>query len=155
MTDSMTLFFLEKGRWDAVDIARMETSTGARIPSNGKVKVNTQVRLKVKVKKECHLYILGWDQTNSILTVLFPGAGENSRTGVGDFYLPHKGYFRADPPAGYNWVKAVATKENIGLISTGEKLLEDPKSQNEVVRKIRALGPDGWGSCSVGYYIEN
>jgi len=153
-SDSMTAFFCAEGRWDAVEIVGMETQGGERIPANGRIRANTYMRLKVKVKQECYLYVLGWDQTNGYLTVLFPGKGESPRTGNDEFTLPTAGWIQAIPPPGYNMVKVVATRDDIDLTSTGSNLIEDPAAQNALVARIRRLGPDSWGSASYGYYIE-
>jgi hypothetical protein len=151
----MTAFLCQNGRLDAVEIVGMETRDGGMVPANGRVRVGRDYRLKVNVKQECFLYVLGWDQTNGFLTVLFPGRGENPRTGKSSPTLPGgSGWIQAIAPAGYNLLKVVATTEDVGLESTGQNLVQSPQLQNELVTRIRALGAEQWGAASFGYYIE-
>jgi len=153
-SDSMTTFFFSDGGLDAVEVTGLRTRSGTIVPANGTVRANTEYRVMVKVKRKCFLYVLGWDQTNGYLSVLFPDKGESPRTGAGDFVLPGTGWIQAVPPPGSNVVKVVATADDIGLRSTGVNLVENPGAQNALVAKIRELGPEHWGSATFGYYIS-
>jgi len=157
MSRKLKGFLTEDGSWDVLESPRMVTKDGAQIPSNGEVVVGTFHKFWVKVKQSCHLYVLGWDQTNSIMTVLFPdpARGENSFTGVGDFCIPSGNvYAHAIPPAGYNGVRFVATKSDIGLRATGQELQSDPTVQDAMVDKILSLGPDAWGAVTFSCWIK-
>ncbi|MCX6841638.1 MAG: hypothetical protein NTX53_05085 [candidate division WOR-3 bacterium] len=142
-----------QGTLGALRSARLTTLDGRVIPANGKVEVGAELKVQVEVAKECHLYVLGWDSDNGFLTVLSPKEGENSLTGAGMFEYPRGTFARADLPAGYNWLKVVATTKEIGLVSTGEGFLSDAKLQDEYAKRILDLGPEGWGSISFGYSI--
>ena len=153
-SDSMTAFFFTDGGLDAVEVTGLRTKSGTTVPANGTVRANSEYRVMVRVKRECFLYVLGWDQTNGYLTVLFPGKNESALTGAGDLALPGTDWIRAIPPPGSNVVKVVVTESDIGLRSTGANLVEDAGAQNSLVARIRDLGPLHWGSATFWYYIS-
>jgi len=153
-SDSMTAFFVAEGEWDAVEITGLETRAGDRIPANGRVKVNAYYRPLVRVKEECNLYALGWDQTNGYLSVLYPGKGETARFGKGDFPVPGASWIQAIPPPGANLIKVIATRTELDGVKAGTNLIESSAAQNALVARIRSLGPGNWGSATFGYYIE-
>jgi hypothetical protein len=152
MSEKLSQFLAENGKWDAVETPAMQTRAGQTVSANGNVKTGTEVKLKIRVKTQCHLYVLGWDQTNSIMTMLFPMQGQQSLTGPGEYMLPVEGFYVTQPPLGYNWVKAVATRSDIGLVA-GDAFIQDPEAQDAQVDKILGLGEGNWGAAVFGYYI--
>lgn len=153
MSPSLARFFTESGDWNVVETPRLELSSGDAVAANASIPTGAMFRARVSLKEAAFVYVLGWDQTNSIMTVLFPGRGEVPAQPAGEILLPPKGFMRADPPAGYNTLKVIAARKQIGLLSTGESFLSDPALQTALVDSIDALGSDNWGSANAGYYI--
>jgi hypothetical protein len=87
--------------------------------------------------------------------VLYPGPKESAAFSPGEHDLPPQGFIRADPPAGYNVLRLVATSKDLGLLSTGTLQLTDLGVQSAIVDSVQALGTGGWGAASVGYYISD
>jgi len=143
---SQLLDFLNaRGAWDAIgSVSMVEAGSGGVVPANGEIAVGDGVELRVEVKQPCFLYILGWDGDNKIMTALSPQKGQSAKTGAGTFTL---GPFEARAPGGYNWVKAIAARQELGSeFVASEKYIVDKQMQDRMVEKIEALGDDNWGS---------
>lgn len=155
MSPRLARFFAESGKWNVVETPRLELGSGEAVAANGSIPTGATYRARVRLKEPAFVYVLGWDQTNSILTVLFPARDETPAQPAGEILLPPKGFMRADPPAGYNILKVIAARKEVGLLSSGESFLSDPALQTALVDSIEKLGSDNWGSANAGYYISD
>jgi hypothetical protein len=154
MSETLRGFFVENGELAALGAPRMFRKDGPEIPANGSVRVGETHKFSVLVKQPCYVYVLGWDQTNRIVTVLFPEPNQPANVGVGSFTFPTgRNYAVAKPPAGSNVVKVIATTADIGLTATGELMVKDPAVQDKLVRKILDLGSRNWGSVTFPFQI--
>jgi hypothetical protein len=154
MSETLRGFFVENGELAALGAPRMFQKDGPEIPANGNVRLGNYFKFSVQVKSPCYVYVLGWDQTNKIVTVLFPESNQPANVGVGSFTFPTGiNYARASPPAGSNVVKVIATTSDIGLTATGEVLVRDPAVQDKLVATILDLGAGNWGSVTFPFQI--
>jgi len=154
MSETLRGFFVENGELAALGAPKMFQKDGPEIPANGSVRVGDYFKFSVQVKIPSYVYVLGWDQTNRIVTVLFPEPGQPANVGTGSFTFPTGQYYAlARPPAGSNVVKVIATTTDIGLTATGEMMVKDRAVQDKLVRTILDLGASNWGSVTFPFQI--
>jgi hypothetical protein len=152
MSEKLRRFLAEQGGWDVLGRPQMFKKDGPEVPANHAIQVGDYVKIKINVREPCYLYALGWDQTNAIMTVLFPGKHERSSVGAGEFSVPTGGYYgQAIPPAGYNCVRLVATRTDAGL---SEDFVKETQTQDAMVDKFLSLPRGDWGTADFPYRIE-
>lgn len=151
MTEKQRRFVAESGRLNAVEGLRLELSSGAEVPANGEVAIDSRLRITVQLSQACPLYVLSWDQTHSRTFVAFPGPGRPALAGPGEITIPESGYFRSYGPAGYNWVKAIALKQDVGFV-VSDSSCQDAQALDALADTIMSLGPDNWGAKTFGYW---
>ena len=151
----MVDFLVAGGDMRAIKSVTMKRPGGGVVSLRDTVWVGESVRIEVELNRPCHLQILGWDEDNALLSVLHPTSGESTAMPAGTFMLPRADgvFFEAQAPAGYNWVKVIATTEDVGLAAPDGGFLSSEAAQNAVADRILALGADGWGSESFTYEI--
>ena len=153
MSDALRGFLVENGELAALGAPRMFQKDGPEIPANGNVRLGNYFKFSVQVTSPCYVYVLGWDQTNRYVTVLFPEHNQPANVGVGSFTFPTTKYAFASPPTGSNVVKVIATNSDIGLTATGEMMVQDQVAQDKLVGKILDLGARNWGSVTFPFQI--
>lgn len=154
VTEKMVEFLSKHGEMDAIESIRLRTADGREVRENQDIRVGEQMKLEVGISRECNIMVIGWDHTNEIFTVLHPHEGDSPEFGAGQFVLPRgTATYRALPPPGYNWLRVIATTEDIRYRGVPPGFVVDQATQNSIVDRILALGPRNWGSRSFAVNI--
>lgn len=151
MNDKLQQFVVKNGDWNAVEDLRLELASGSSLPASGELAIDSRVRVNVKLGQACYLYVFTWDQSHARMNVLFPSPQKPALAGPGEIAIPGSGFFRAYGPAGYNWVKAVATKHDLEFTVTDSSSV-DAQALENLADRILALGSADWGARTFGYW---
>jgi len=134
---------------------------------NGKYGMGEDLVLLVKANRDAHLNVIDIGTSGKCM-LLFPNDFHRSNLVLKDQIYripPEKAHFclRTGPPAGENYVKAIATLEDFDCIksrfleSAGEfrEIKEPAEAIRHLSSELQKLAPDHWAAAQVKITIQN
>lgn len=135
--------------------------------SDGKYKIGEEVTLLFKANKDCYINIIDIG-TSGKVKIIYPNQWhKSSKIEKGKTYrLPQKNskfVFKVNPPAGENYVKAIATLNKVELVkpehveSTGAFVeIKDPEPAiKDIGVELEKIGGNKWAEANTKIIIES
>jgi len=148
--DTLARWLVDPGNWtDAIRSVQI-LSADRRPLASDSVHIGDYVRVRVDLDSApCYLYLFGWDVTANRVSVMFPARYEQDNyVTARSVVIPYSDSlaFPVKPPAGFNWVKVIVTKERLPseVVSQAFLNLDEP----HLVQFGDALAKFGINWCS-------
>lgn len=148
--DTLARWLVDPGNWQGAIRGVQLLDVDRRPLDSNVVQIGDYVRVRVELDSApCYLYLFGWDVTANRVTVMFPAKYEQDNYVIAmSVVVPYSDSlaFPIKPPAGFNWVKAVVTKERLpaDVVSEAFLGLDEP----HLVQFGNALAQQGIRWCS-------
>lgn len=112
-----------------------------------------KVRVKMNIKYPSYIYIINYDNKKKLLYLIFPNRYDKDNYLKKDGLYPEKSCFEAEKPAGLNFIRVIASSEQLDIPELNEETVR--LGDDDLRRFLMSLKRTSeWDAETIDFYIK-